>query len=179
MPVLKTLVGTETKTRFRRMAKARDLSESELLRAVVLAVTGEDVIDSEPVTPDTTRTEIERMTVRMSRFLLEGAAARAKAKGMATSRWVAALVQSHLTRQPVMTQAELVALQTCSRELAAIGRNINQIAHALNSAFQETDRVKLEKLEELGHAVAASRGAIRSLVRASQDAWEAGNDGLD
>lgn len=178
MPVLKTLVEPGTKTRFRSMAKARGLSESELLRAVILAVTGEDNGTDEPIEPDAEKADTARMTVRMPRFLMEGASTRAKAKGMAPSRWVTALVQSHLTRQPVMTDDELAGLLASNRELAAIGRNINQIARALNEAFHESERVRLDKLAELRQAIAENRTAIRGLVRASQNAWEA-DDGVD
>ena len=178
MPVLKTLVEPGTKVRFRSMAKARGLSESELLRAVILAVTGEDDGPDQPIEPDAEKADTSRMTVRMPRFLMEGTKARAKSKGMAPSRWVTALVQSHLTRQPVMCDDELAGLLASNRELAAIGRNLNQIARALNEAFHETERMKLEKLAELRHVITENRLAVRELVRASQNAWEA-DDGAD
>jgi len=164
--------------RFRSMAKARGLSESELLRAVILAVTGEDDDADQPIEPDAEKADIERMTVRMPRFLMEAATARGKVKGMAPSRWVAALVQSHLTRQPVMTDDELAGLLASNRELAAVGRNINQIARALNEAFHETERVKVERLAQLRDAIVKQRAAMRALVRASQNSWAA-DDGAD
>ncbi|WCF29588.1 plasmid mobilization relaxosome protein MobC [Xylella fastidiosa] len=178
MPVLKTVVEPETKTRFRSMAKARGLSESELLRAVVLAVTGQDTDTDTPLEPyaEAEKVDIDRMTVRMARFLLEGTKERARSKGMAPSRYVAALVQSNLTKQPVMTEEEIKVLLASNRELAAIGRNINQIAHVLNSAnsaFRETERVRLDKLAELHQVLVENRAAIRALVRASQNAWQA------
>jgi len=178
MPVLKTLVEPATKARFRNMAKARGLSESELLRAVVLTVTGEDEQGRLPIEPDTQKTDLARMTVRMPRFLMDAASTRAKVKGMAISRWVAALVQSNLIHQPVMTDAELVALLAANRELAAVGRNINQIARALNEAFHETERVKLEHLSHLRAIIIRHRAAIRALIRASQNAWRS-EDGID
>ncbi|OJZ69124.1 hypothetical protein B375_0211735 (plasmid) [Xylella fastidiosa 6c] len=173
MPVLKTVVEPETKTRFRSMAKARGLSESELLRAVVLAVTGQDTDTDTSLEPYAEKVDIDRMTVRMARFLLEATKERARSKGMAPSRYVAALVQSNLTKQPVMTEEEIKVLLASNRELAAIGRNINQIAHVLNSAFHETERVRLDKLAELHQALVENRAAIRALVRASQNAWQA------
>lgn len=176
MPVLKTVVETETKTRFHRMAKARDKSDSELLRAVILAVTGEDAAADRPIEPDAGRADTERVRLRLPRFLMDGLRARAKAKGMAPNRWVGALVQSNLMRQPAMSDDELVGLLASNRELAAIGRNLNQIARALNEAFHETERVKLEKLAELRQAIMENRRAIRALVRASQNAWEADDD---
>lgn len=185
MPVLKTLIDPESKTRFRRMAQTRGLSESEFLRAIALAViededgegTEDIAADPRPVAPDAEKADVTRMTVRMPRFLLEAVRARARGKGMAPSRWVAALVQSHLTQEPVMTHDELLVLLASNRELAAIGRNINQIAHALNSARLsntlscESDRVRLEELFRLREAIIQDRVAIRALVRASQNSW--------
>jgi len=178
MPVLKTLVEPGTKTRFRSMAKARGLSESELLRAVILAVTGEDGDADQPIEPDVERADTTRMTVRMPRFLMEAATARGKVKGMAPSRWVAALVQSNLTRQPVMTDDELAGLHAANRELAAVGRNINQIARILNEAFHEAERIKIEHLAQLRNTIAEQRAAVRALVQASQKSWVVG-DGTD
>ena len=172
MPVLKTLVAAEIKSRFRNMAKVRGLSESELLRVVVLAVTGQEDHSEKPVAPDPEDADTDRMTVRMPRFLMNATKSRAAAKGMAPSRFVTALVQSNLTKQPVMTDAELAVLQGSARELAAIGRNINQMAKAINEAFYETERVRLNALAELSQAIKENRTAIRALVRASQNAWE-------
>lgn len=174
MPVLKTLVELETKTRFRNIAKSQGMSESELLRSVVLVVTGQDSGSEQPaVEPNAENIDTDRMTVRMPRFLMESMKARAKSKGMALSRWVTALVQSNLTGQPVMTVNELAELQASNRELAAIGRNINQIAKALNEAFYQTEQVRLDKLIELSQAITKNRSVIRALVRASQNAWKA------
>jgi iron-sulfur cluster repair protein YtfE (RIC family) len=92
---------------------------------------------------------------------------------MAPSRLVAALVQSNLMRAPVMSAAEIAALQESNRELAAIGRNVNQIAKAINEAFHHTERVRLDKLVELAQAIQENRATIRALVRASQNAWNA------
>jgi predicted DNA binding CopG/RHH family protein len=172
MPVLKTLVDTEIKTRFKNIAKAQGLSESELLRAVALVVTGQDSAD-QLVKPDVEKSDLDRMTVRMPRFLLEAIDVQAKTKGMAPSRWVASLVQSHLTDQPVMTDDELAALKASNRELAAIGRNINQIAKVLNETFYETEQVKLDKLAELSQTIEKNRETVRALVRASQNSWKA------
>lgn len=172
MPVLKTLVDPEIKASFRHMAKTHRLSESELLRAVVLAMTGQDKGTDQPIEPDAESADLDRITVRMPRFLMEAAKTRAKEKGMAPSRWIAALVQSNLIGRPVMNDAEVIELQANIRELAAIGRNLNQIAKAINGASYEVERVRLDKLAELSQAITENREAIRALVRASKNAWQ-------
>ena len=173
MPFLTTRVEPEIKTRFRTTAKVRGLSESELLRAAILAVTSQDKRTNQPLESGAGKYDLDRMTVRMPRFVKEATKKRAKAKGMAPSRWITALVQSNLTGQPVMADAELAELHASSRELAAIGRNINQIAKALNKGFYETERDRLDRLDALGKAITENRAAIRALVRACQNVWEA------
>ena len=172
MPILKVLVDPTIKTRFDRAARARGLSTAALLRMVAVAAIEQDEASPTVVEPDPKQSVTERMTIRMPRFLMNGAKEHAVSKGMTPSRWISALVQSNILRQPVMDDAELQGLRTSNRELAAIGRNINQIAKALNETFHETERVRLDRLAELSRAVEGNRMAIQSLVRASQNTWE-------
>lgn len=171
MPVLKTLVDPEIKARFSKIAKAFKLSESELLRAIVFDKTGEVSEVDKPVKPDPENAATDRMTVRMPQFLIEEIKIRAKKKGMAPSRWLAALAQSNITGNPVMSEDEIIELRISNRELAAIGRNINQIARALNDALQNSERLPMGELAELVRVIAMNRAAIGGLVRASQNVW--------
>lgn len=173
MPVLKTLVETAIKARFKAAAKARKRTEAGLLRSLVLSVIDQDQGAEQAVKAEPGQSEKERMTVRLPRFLMSAIDSRAKAKSMKPSRWVSALVQSNLMKQPVMAEAELNALLTSNRELAAIGRNINQIAKQLNQAFYEAEKFHLDELGRLGKQIEQNRAAILALVQASQGAWEA------
>jgi hypothetical protein len=166
-------VEEDHKKKFSRFAKKRGLTESELLRELVLIAIGEsDDVLPFVEEPAAELVELERVTVRLPKFLIKSLQNRAKSKGMAQSRWISALVQSNVTGQPVMTDKDLVVLNASNRELAAIGRNINQIAKSLNRDFYDTEQVRLAKLEELSLAIAKTRDAIRALVKASQNAWE-------
>ena len=90
---------------------------------------------------------------------------------MPPSRWVSALVQSNVTKHPVLLSDELRGVLASNRELAAIGRNINQIAKAINEAFHETERVRLDTLAEVAKAINQNKSAIRVLVQARKQAW--------
>lgn len=179
MPVLKTLADDNLKARFRAIACERGISESEFLRYVAMAAVGladssrpaELIEFAEAGAPGA---QLDRMTVWAPAYILDAARTRGEAVGMAGSRWIAGLVQSNVTRLPVLTDAEVQALEASDRQLSAIGRNLNQIARALNNAFHETERVKLEKLAELAAAVADNRAAIDALIRASRNKWGAG-----
>ena len=121
--------------------------------------------------PDAENAENEKMTIRLPRFLVDAAKEKAKTKGMATSRWIAALVQSSLMQKPVMVEQELTVLRSNIRELNAIGRNINQMARALNESKNNTDKVKLDNLDLLRNYLDRNIAFVRGLVRASQQAW--------
>ena len=177
MPMLRARVDEDLKSLFLQKAEVLNLSESELLSKIVLEFFAhaknkdevEDVLRA--VQADAENAEIEKMTIRLPRFLVDAAKEKAKAKGMATSRWIAALVQSSLMQKPVMVDQELNELRTNIRELNAIGRNINQMARALNESKNNTDKVKLDNLDLLRNYLDRNIASVRGLVRASQQAW--------
>ncbi len=177
MPILRARVDEELKSLFLHKAEVLNLSESELLRKLVLdffaqaknSDTLADVLKA--VEPDAENAVNEKMTIRLPRFLVDAAKEKAKAKGMATSRWIAALVQSSLMQKPVMDDQALNELRANIRELNAIGRNINQMARALNESKNNTDKVKLDNLDLLRNYLDRNIAFVRGLVRASQQAW--------
>lgn len=169
---LKFRIEQHNRDRFHAKALSLGLKPSELLRNMVLAVIDEEA-DKHLVIPDSDNAEPVKITLSLPAFLIHAAKRRAKGRGMVLSRWLSSLVQSNLTGQPVMSTAELQALKTSNRELAAVGRNINQIAKALNQAFYETEKVRIDTLAELAAVIDANSKAIWALVRASQNAWEA------
>ena len=171
---LKARVEPAIKTAFEARAAAKNLRPSELLRSLVMAELGLQV-DMAGVTDSPTPKSVktEQATVRLPAFLMAGVRNRATAKGMGQGRWIAALVQAHLSQVPVMTEKEILALRAMNRELAAIGRNVNQIAKALNSAVNGIERgqVGLDGLNKLPAAITVSRKVISGLIRKSQQSW--------
>jgi len=57
---------------------------------------------------------------------------RARAREMPTSAYVSLLIRSHLRALTLLPIVELVALKRSVAEIGAIGRNLNQIARAVN-----------------------------------------------
>ena len=71
-----------------------------------------------------------RLYVRLTpgdRQLLQ---ARCAARGLAPATYASVLLRAHLRAVTPLPEAELRAIRQSTRELAAIGRNLNQIAHA-------------------------------------------------
>lgn len=175
MPVLKTLVDEETKAKVVKTTKSLGLSESEFLRVIISEIFESDKESEHKISEkkdDSPPTALARITVRMPAFIMQKAKKRAEKKKMALSRWIAALVQSNLLKQPVHNEREILILQASNRELAAIGRNINQIAKTLNESFYKTEAVRIDILAELIKTIEKNKTSINSLIRASQNVWE-------
>jgi hypothetical protein len=83
MPVLKTIVEDATKQDFKDLCVKRGLSESEQLRSLVVAATQQAFSPTiagscVPIQPDGSSADLDRMTVRMPGFVIDGAKDRAR-----------------------------------------------------------------------------------------------------
>ncbi|WP_107329151.1 plasmid mobilization relaxosome protein MobC [Metapseudomonas otitidis] len=173
---LKARVETPVKEAFNKRAAALHLKPSELLQQLVLQEIqkGQSAANNQGGDPVPEEgNDLVRITVRIPSFAMRAVHARAKGRGMAASRWIASLVQSNVSKAPVMNEKELRVLRESNRELAAVGRNVNQIARHLNAALYQADRVSLDALSKLPAAVSATRRAISALVKASKLGWGA------
>jgi exosome complex RNA-binding protein Rrp42 (RNase PH superfamily) len=126
-------VTQETKLRLRALAQREGQSESALLKeflGVMLRSVGDEVL-SEPRRNEGGLRQA-RLTVRLQpsdQVLLRD---RAAARAMPAATYVSVLVRAHLRSLTPLPKDELLALKRSIAELAAIGRNINQIAKVAN-----------------------------------------------
>jgi predicted DNA binding CopG/RHH family protein len=178
---LKVSVDEALKTDVSRLAKMRGQTEAKFLRSLVLAEVNRNQDSTDAAIKPAGKIDTHQMTLRMPHFLLDGIKERASKKCMSLSRFVSSLIQTHLLRAPVMTTQELAVLAESNRELIAIGRNLNQIAHALNAALRREGVIPFNNLnpEVIGlvrSEVLENRRLIRALTRSSLNAWEDNND---
>ncbi len=168
MPLIKAEVDSDQKTAFRNLAKAQGMTETELLRRMVNQVIGvkgeglesERIDRSSRTTLSFTKKEFDRMTKR--------------SRGDGFTRhtaWIVGLVRSVLFREPTFSAAEIEVLRESNRELAAIGRNLNQIARAINVDFREGERLKRAEIKELAGDFAAHRREVSRLIDQSMNRW--------
>lgn len=171
-------VTPEVKLRFADLARANGLSESAYLRQVVHSLVSaneglpEDVLaPSEPLPKDL------RIAIRLRpddhRVLRD----RASARSMPVSAHVAALVRSHLRHLTPLPSAELEALKTATAELSAIGRNLNQIAHAVSRG--SVNGPSIGDLRGLLHALTLLRDHTKGLMVRNAESWEVGFEQTD
>lgn len=165
-----TRIGRSEKNQFERTAKSQNLKPSELLRRLVLSEIGKNET-IKAAEPELQRIGMTRLTITLAEFLMDSVKLRAESKGMATSRWISALVQSHVSNAPVVTEKEVLMLRAITRELSAIGRNINQIARHFNSSQNYNRHFDLDALSKLPISVENAKQDIRTVIKATRQGW--------
>jgi hypothetical protein len=169
-------VTSDLKGRFAALARYQALSESALLRRLVEAA----LVAVSAVKPEVPHTldpvPIDgKISVRLRTDDLQMLRDRAKARAMPTSTYVSLLIRSHLRSLTPLPTAELAELKRGVAELSAIGRNLNQIARAVNIAEPPTGPSKAD-LQALLRALGALHGHVRALINTNLESWRSGHE---
>lgn len=168
-PYLKTDVSQETKDLFAAKARELDKSERGLLRLLVETFLGQNPVAEEVPAPTGIKDDFFGM--RLGGSLKKELQNRAKEHHMKAGPYVEGLLRSHLSKKPFFTEIEMEVLRQSNNELTAIGRNINQIARALNASLDNAHLLKASEIKELAEQVKNNRNAVRSLMKANLAAW--------
>ncbi len=124
----------------------------------------------------------KRLEFRIPEFLKAEVMKRAEIEGMNSAQWLSSLVQSSLMTMPVLTDKEVEVVGWANRELAAVGRNLNQIARSMNRAelvgenFKKDEVLTLEGIREVDSKIKKLRSMLLRLVAARHRAWGVEND---
>jgi predicted DNA binding CopG/RHH family protein len=168
-------VTSETKERFRAVACYQGLSELRLLKRLVEAA----LLTAAAVRPHVPES-IEpvamggKISVRLRSDDLLLLRERAKARDMPTSTYVSLLIRSHLRSVTPLPTAELNVLKRSVAEISAIGRNLNQIARAVNQGEGSNVASKAD-LQALLRALNGMRVHIKSLINSNLESWRSGD----
>jgi hypothetical protein len=188
--LLRTCVSSEVKARVHAVAEQQFIKESVWLRTLVITALRELALDETTVsrksrTIDSVhrsgvlQTDGEdkpgtRLAVRLhpeDRLLLRE---RANARGMPSATYVSVLVRAHLRQLAALPKDELLALKASVAELAAIGRNLNQLARAAHGGDGGAGATR-EDLWAMLKACEATRAHVKALIRANVNSWDVGH----
>lgn len=115
-----------------------------------------------------------RLYVRLRRedhLLLQ---ARASARGLRCATYVSALTRCHLRRVTPLPRDEFLALKRSISELAALGRNLNQIARAANESGRVPGSAR-EEFRAMLKVCEALREHTKALLKANEASWRSGD----
>ncbi|QOJ31423.1 MAG: plasmid mobilization relaxosome protein MobC [Gammaproteobacteria bacterium] len=185
--VLKTRVAPELKVQAKALADGELLSEAAWLKRLVIreirSARGTDVGERISCRAASVRKPGREahgssacgrpMFVRLrhdDRLLLD---ARAEARGMRPATYASVLLRAHLRKLAPLPKDELLALKRSIGELAAIGRNINQIARAANEGGRPPGSVR-DEFRAMLKVCEALRDNTKGLLKANLTSWESG-----
>ncbi len=167
-------VSQATKAALRAAAQRQQLTESALLKrmlVLVLQTAGATVVGD---ATDDRLARQARLYVRLTRGDRQLLQARSAARCLAPATYASILLRAHLRALTPLPEAELRAIRQSTRELAAIGRNLNQIAHATHRGVSG-DGVTRGNLLSLLRACEALRDHIRAYVSTNLASWGSGD----
>jgi predicted transcriptional regulator len=169
-------VSPETKARLRTLAEQRQLSESALLKRL-LELTLDGVAE-----PKLDNLGGARRVARAARLYLRLRpddqlllAERAAARGMAAATYVSVLVRAHLRCLTPLPKDELVAFRRSIAELGAIGRNLNQIARAVQRGASAAGP-RREDMMAMITVCTSLRDHFKAALLANLRSWQVGHD---
>jgi hypothetical protein len=168
-------VPQATKSALRAAAERQQLTESALLKRMlelVLHTVGAAEPDEVIVAERPSRQA--RLYVRLTvgdRQLLQ---ARSAARCLAPATYASTLLRAHLRALTPLPEAELRAIRQSTRELAAIGRILNQIALATHRGSSGPGASR-EELRNLLKACVELHDRIRSYIRTNLSSWSSGD----
>lgn len=184
--VVKARVTVETKREIADAAARENLTESAWLKRLLIQ---EMRVARDPASTQSAPRRVEGVRrhgaqrggpcerpilIRLrteDRLLLD---ARAEARGMRPATYVAVLTRSHLRRLAPLPREEMLALRRSIGELAAIGRNLNQIARAANDGGRVPGSAR-EEFRAMLKVCEALRDNTKALLKANLTSWESGH----
>lgn len=169
-------IPRDKKAHFARVAHEQGLSESALLkRLVYAALLSSTVVQSAVVEPVEPVAATGKISVRLRPEDLSMLRERARSRGVPTGTYVSFLVRSHLRSLAPLLAPELAAFKHSLAELSAIGRNLNQIAHALNRG-EHPHGPSRSDLQALLRALEGLRDHTKSLITTHLASWNLGHE---
>lgn len=158
-------------TKVDQVAKQQGMTRDTFLKSALM----ERLNEKHPQRPSIRECEpddfLKQVTLRIPKFLMRRLRHKAQAMQMKISPWISCLIQSTLIKEPVLSHNQDMKLERSNRELAAIGRNLNQIARSMHQNLNHNIELSLSEIEVLKKAIETNKLAIREIVAVSQQKW--------
>ncbi|ARS53523.1 plasmid mobilization relaxosome protein MobC [Kushneria konosiri] len=169
MKVAKTRLTNDEKIAWHQFCQANHVSESEMLRMMIQKVSGSTSDAGADVNHEP---KSDKITVRLASENFKKVGVKAREEGFLNkTNWTTSAVLAALHRQPVLTNDEINILRRSCRELNAIGRNLNQVARALNVESSEEKRIKHEAIAALAKHIDEHCASVSELLNKNMNRW--------
>lgn len=118
--------------------------------------------------PDRTRLRTEIRLTRSERDKLEQMA---EAEGLTVNQYLVNLARTHIVKKPQFSIKELDVLSESNVQLLALGRNLNQIARALNAEDPDEHRPTVKEIKGVSERIYQHTHLVSNLINANLERW--------
>jgi antitoxin component of RelBE/YafQ-DinJ toxin-antitoxin module len=171
-PILSVRLGPDVKQRWEDYCAALGKAPSTAIKEAI-----EQQIEKASKTPPSLRQTSQapdhepkvRFEILMTKSEKAAVEERANLERCSQRRWIIDAIRAGLTHEPQFSMDEIEALGESNYQLLAIGRNLNQVAKAMNEGRR--DSVTVESIERLRAIIDAHTEKVSGAIRASLDRW--------
>jgi hypothetical protein len=168
-------VAPEVKARLQALADRENITESALVRQLLMTILRVQVSDEESE-PEVTEAipRDSRVWVRLRLGDRKLLTAQARARGVPSATYVALLIRSHLHAIAPLPEGEMLAVKQSISELRSLRRDLNTMARAIGREGGGTQPGQRDvlRLMKVGDALL---DRIKALYVANAKAWETGD----
>lgn len=181
MPTIGAAVDDVTKERFESAASARRTTASRLSASLIVdflekergGIASDRRIVQIPTEAAGARgqAKTEQVFVRLEPYYHAELGRLAEERDWYRGTYLANLFYAHADRRPVLCDAEINAVRLVARQLADMGRNINQIAKRLNSVPERVHVGSAAEFELIRMLIDLESTTVKELLRANLRGW--------
>lgn len=163
-----TYVSRRVKKQWESFARQHRMTVASMLRTVMGRVVDQDAPILEQPQDATTNADLHlRLNSHENEALWEAA----RRHGMNRQGYLIGFIRANAQGLPTATPEELAALRECNQQLLHIGRNLNQIARAVNADGPQLPGLAPHVLARLLEQVKATHSATTALVQRTLGRW--------
>ncbi|MEH6433866.1 hypothetical protein [Massilia sp. DD77] len=186
MPVIGAKVSAELKVSFDSIAVSRDTTSSSLAALLIKEFINRELrqpgcVDLKPrpsAVPSYGTgqgTKTEQVFVRMEPQYFSELGRLAAQRLWPRGTYLGNLFRAHLDQRPVLCDLEINAVRQVARQLAHMGRNMNQIASKLNTSTEHSYLAMSIDFELIKMLIELETSTVKNLLKANVRGWGIGN----
>lgn len=169
MPRIETRVSESEKQAWKNFCEVNGLSEAAMLKFIIEKVSGGHV-DFER--RNLKEKKSNKITLRLTDNEMSNVMEMAKQDGFFNkTEWVYSIVKNKIHKGVILNHEETALLRESNRQIAALGRNLNQIARKLNIEFRESDLVSKQMIESIVASVNQHKAKVERLISGIDKKW--------
>lgn len=187
MATIGAAVSAATKAKFDEVAHARGATPSRLAASIIedflereagktpsllpAPAPAQDLSALAAATPAPGEAKTKQVFVRLEPYYHAELGRLAAERAWFPGTYLANLFLAHVDRRPVLCNAEIHAVRQVARQLADMGRNINQIARKLNISLEHAHLVSTVDFELVKMLIELETNAVKDLMKANIRGW--------